>query len=109
MKLPGEGLEMVAQTGARHLQKKVWRRLGALASHNEEDFHDARKALKAFIGVAGFLPERAEPLDPKLAEIADLLGDVDVSATLSDWLTGHGFSEKFALEFGSLSKRAAAH
>ena len=88
------------------MQKKVWRRLGALASHNEEDFHDARKALKAFIGVAGFLPERAEPLDPKLAEIADLLGDVNDSATLSDWLTAHGFSEKFAPGVWKLVKKS---
>jgi len=106
MELPVEGLEMVAQTGARRLQKKVRRRLGALDSRNEEDFHDARKALKAFMGAAGFLPERAQPLDPKLAEIADLLGDENDLATLSDWLTEHGFSEKFAPGVWKLVKKS---
>lgn len=105
MELPVESLEKVTQTGAKRLQKKVRIRFSSLDSRHEEDFHDARKALKAFMGAAGFLPERAEHLDPKLAEIADLLGDENDLATLSDWLAEHGFTEKFAPGLWKLIKK----
>lgn len=96
MELPVESLEKITRNGAKRLQKKMRGRFASLDSRNEEDFHNCRKALKAFMGAAGFLPKQTEPLNPKFAEIADLLGDENDLATLSDWLAEHGFTAKFA-------------
>ncbi len=105
LELPAESLESITREGAKRLQKKLRSRFAALELRNEEAFHDARKALKACIGAAGFLPEREVPLDAEMAEIADLLGDENDLATLSEWLIEHGFTEKFAGELWKLIKK----
>lgn len=103
--LPEESLGATAREGMKRLQKKVRIRFASLKSRNEEDFHDARKALKAFMGAAGFLPSQAESPDPGMMEIADRLGDENDLATLSDWLNEHGFTQNFAEDLWELIKK----
>ncbi len=93
--LPAEDLPDRLGRGLRKLSKQVAKRCRNLDHRGEEDFHDARKALKAYLGALGFLPEGAIPLDPKMAELPELLGDENDLATLSDWLEGHGFTADF--------------
>ena len=40
------------------------------------------------------MPEGLITLDPKLAELPELLGDENDLATLSEWLEDHGFTAK---------------
>jgi hypothetical protein len=94
--LPAEDLETTLDGGLKKLCKQVRRRCLKLDHQDEEDFHDARKALKAYLGALGFLPEGTLPPEPKMVDIADLLGDENDLATLSAWLTDHGFTPKFA-------------
>lgn len=86
--------------GVRKLHKQVRKRFKKLERGGEEDFHDARKALKAYLGAIGFLPDGLVPPSPELNEIADLLGDENDIATLSLWLDGHGFSAKLIPSLG---------
>jgi hypothetical protein len=82
--------------GIRKLGKQVIKRCRRLDQQGEEDFHDARKALKAYLGALQFLPENTIPKNPVMAELAELLGDENDLATLSFWLEGHGFTSVFA-------------
>jgi hypothetical protein len=94
--LPPEDLETTLASGLKKLGKQVRKRCLNLDHQDEEDFHDARKSLKAYLGALGFLPEGTAPPEPEMAQIADLLGDENDIATLSVWLTAHGFTPKFA-------------
>ena len=81
--------------GFEKLRKQVTKRCHHLDHREEEDFHDARKALKAYLGALGFLPEGRIQLDPNVSELAELLGDENDLATLSSWLEAHGFTANF--------------
>ncbi len=78
------------------LQRKAFKRCGKLNDRREEDFHEARKAVKALLGAAGFLPKGWIPLDPRFHDLAELLGDENDLATLAVWLEEHGFTKRFA-------------
>jgi hypothetical protein len=78
--------------GLKKLEKQVFKRCRKLRHAGKEDFHDARKALKAYLGALGFLPVGRIPLDLKLTELPELLGDENDLATLSVWLDTHGFT-----------------
>lgn len=93
--LPPETLAERIATGAGKLRKQVTKRCKKLDRNGEEDFHDARKALKAYLGALGFLPEGSFALDPKMSELAEILGDENDLATLSTWLDEHGFTDYF--------------
>lgn len=94
--LPPESLIPRLESGIRKLGKQVVKRCRNLDHCGKEDFHDARKALKAYLGGLGFLPENAIPLNPTMSELTELLGDENDLATLSIWLEEHGFTEDFA-------------
>jgi hypothetical protein len=94
--LPGEDLAAVIEKGFRKLRRRALKRCRKLHPETEEDFHEARKALKALLGAAGFLPEGAAPLHPGFKDLAELLGDENDLCTLSVWLDGHGFTRRFA-------------
>ncbi len=96
LELPPEILEKTTRAGAKGLQRNLRNCFSTLDLRDEENFHDARKALKAVMGATGFLPPRADVPDPQIAAIADQLGDENDLATLSKWLRQHGFTEKFA-------------
>lgn len=95
LELPQEDLTERISTGLKKLGKQVTKRCKHLDHHGEEDFHDARKALKAYLGALGFLPEGTVNLDPMMVELPETLGDENDLATLSDWLEGHGFTKDF--------------
>ncbi len=94
--LPEENLDATVLVSLKKLGKQVRKRCLSLDQRAEEEFHDARKALKAYLGAVGFLPAKTIPIDPKMAEIAELLGDENDIATLSEWLENHGFTGNFA-------------
>lgn len=93
--LPAEGLPDRLSRGMKKLRKRVARRCRSLDRCGEEDFHDTRKALKAYLGALAMLPEQSYPLEKKLAALPELLGDENDLATLSSWLADHGFTDVF--------------
>ncbi|MES2657280.1 MAG: CHAD domain-containing protein [Verrucomicrobiota bacterium] len=93
--LPMETLPDRMEVGMGKLSKQVFKRCRKLDGRGEEDFHDARKALKAYLGALGFLPEGAIPRDPTMVELTEVLGDENDLATLSYWLEEHGFTADF--------------
>lgn len=96
--LPPDTLEERLTLGLGKLEKRVIKRCRHLDHSDIEEFHDARKALKAYTGAIGFLPVGLVHLDPKLAALAELLGDENDLATLSNWLQSHGFTVNFVSE-----------
>lgn len=94
--LSDDNLDQTVTGSLKKLRKQVRKRCQHLDLRAEEHFHDARKALKAYLGAVGFLPADTVRIDPKMAEIAELLGDENDLATLSAWLKNHGFTVNFA-------------
>lgn len=93
--LPAEDLPARLELGLQKLDRQVAKRCRNLDHRGKEDFHDARKALKAYLGALGFLPEGSVRPDPDMIELPELLGDENDLATLSDWLEDHGFTADF--------------
>jgi hypothetical protein len=94
--LPEEDLEERVARGHAKLERKAVSRCRKLDHRAEEDFHEARKALKAWTGAIGFLHEGSQKAEPILHELAEFLGDENDLATLSRWLEEHGFTKRFA-------------
>ncbi len=92
---PQDAQAELLTTGLKKLAKQVTKRCRSLDHDAKNDFHDARKALKAYLGGLAFLPEGAVTPDPKMVELPELLGDENDLGTLSTWLEGHGFTEDF--------------
>lgn len=82
--------------GLQKLEKRVIKRCKKLDHRDEEDFHEARKAIKAWLGAIAFLPVNHVSADPVLYEMGELLGDENDLNTLGTWLQNHGFTKKFA-------------
>lgn len=94
--LSPETLPERMEIGIQKLGKRVIKRCRRLHKHGEEDFHDARKALKAYLGAIAFLPQGTIVPAAEMTELAEILGDENDLTTLSIWLESHGFSEDFA-------------
>jgi CHAD domain len=94
--LPPTELAQRIAGGLDKLEKRVIKRCHRLDHRAEEDFHEARKSLKAWLGAVGFLPEGTLNCHPLLHEMAEFLGDENDLATLSAWLDEHGFTKRFA-------------
>jgi hypothetical protein len=94
--LPEEDLAERIAKGLVKLERKAVSHCRKLDHRAEEDFHEARKALKAWTGALGFLHEGTVKVEPVLHELAELLGDENDLATLSLWLEEHGFTKRFA-------------
>lgn len=95
LELPQPELAARISTGLKKLDKQVTKRCKRLKHDGEEDFHDARKALKAYLGALGFLPEGTMTLDAKTLDLPEILGDENDLATLATWLDQHGFTRNF--------------
>ncbi|MES2924365.1 MAG: CHAD domain-containing protein [Verrucomicrobiota bacterium] len=93
--LPLEDLPSRLELGLQKLNRQVAKRCRSLDHRGKEDFHDARKALKAYLGALGFLPEGSVTPHPDMIELPELLGDENDLATLSVWLDEHGFTTDF--------------
>ena len=94
--LPQEDLAKKLNRGLRKIERNAIASCQRLSQRDPAEFHEARKALKAWLGAASFLPEQKPGLDPMIAELAELLGDENDLTTLSAWLKGHGFTSTFA-------------
>lgn len=95
LELPEEVLPDRLAKGLKKLGKKMAKRCRNLDCCGREDFHDARKALKAYLGAVTFLPDGPSGLEKKLTDLPELLGDENDLATLSFWLETHGFTDLF--------------
>ena len=95
LELPADTLAARMEVGMEKLGKQIVKRCRKLDHRGEHRFHDARKALKAYLGATGFLPEGAIAHDPTMAELTEILGDENDLATLSNWLEEHGFTVDF--------------
>src|SRR6478735_1687610 len=93
--LPVENLTDRIGAGLEKLGKQVVKRCKRLEQRGEEDFHDARKALKAYLGALGFLPKGSVTLHPVMTALPEILGDENDLATLAAWLDAHGFTADF--------------
>lgn len=94
--LPPADLAGRITRGIHKLGKQVAKRCRKMDEDGVEDFHDARKALKAYLGALAFLPKGAVEPSSCMVELADILGDENDLATLSAWLEEHGFTPDFA-------------
>lgn len=91
-----ENLPQAIAKGLEQLEKRTLKRCRKLDHREVEDFHEARKSVKAWLGAVGFLPEGSMPVDPAFHVLAEVLGDENDLATLSAWLKSHGFTQRFA-------------
>jgi hypothetical protein len=96
--LPDEDLAERITKGLAKLEHKAISRCRKLDHRAEENFHEARKALKAWTGALGFLHAGMAKVEPILHELAELMGDENDLATLSQWLDAHGFTKRFAVD-----------
>lgn len=96
--LPARHLPERIAKGLAKLEKRTFTRCRKLERQGDEDFHEARKAVKALLGAIGFLPDLSADAQPILHELAELLGDENDLTTLSVWLASHGFTRRFAPE-----------
>jgi hypothetical protein len=94
--LDKESLEERIVKGLAKLESRAVSRCRKLDHCADEDFHEARKALKAWTGALGFLHAETLEVEPVLHELAEYLGDENDLATLSVWLDEHGFTKRFA-------------
>ena len=94
--LAPENLAAMIAAGLAKLQRKTIKRCRKLEHRADKDFHNTRKALKAWLGAIGFLPLGRVAPDPRFEQLAELLGDENDLATLAAWLKSHGFTAKFA-------------
>ena len=93
--LSEDSLAERVEVGLKKLRKQLGKRFGKIERAGEEDFHNARKALKAYLGALGFMPNESFSSDPEMTELADVLGDENDLGTLSAWLEARGFTEHF--------------
>lgn len=96
--LPEEILVARMEEGVLKLKKTLGKRSRRLSHHAEEDFHEARKAVKAWLGAVKLMPDGVLEDSKHWSKLADVLGDENDLATLSGWLISHGFTEYFAPE-----------
>lgn len=104
--LESENLEKTFGKGLSKLEARVLKRCSKLNHRDEEDFHEARKAVKAWLGAIAFLPEGSIEVDARLHQMGELLGDENDLATLAAWLEAHGFTKNFAPALWSQIKQS---
>jgi len=105
--LDADALDACAVDELAKLERTVIKRCKRMRRHGEGDFHNARKALKAYLGAVDFACGEMGPVK-RLAELADLLGDENDLATLRHWLIAHGFTRnRVPGLIGALDERRA--
>jgi hypothetical protein len=107
--IPEESLAVRCDAGLAKLRKRVRSRFGKLKHRREEDFHEARKALKAWLGALGCLPDASTAADSLPVKLADWLGDENDLATLGIWLNEHGFTSHFVPDLWETLASARSH
>lgn len=89
-----EEVAKAAENGAEKLERQLRKRLKrALQRVSNEDFHDCRKAAKAWLGgMALTAPELNLPGKEEADKLAGSLGDENDLEVLSEWLETRGFT-----------------
>ena len=89
-----EEVAKAAETGAEKLEKQLRKRLKrALQRVSNEDFHDCRKAAKAWLGgMALTAPEVKLTCKEEAENLASSLGDENDLEVLAAWLEARGFT-----------------
>lgn len=85
-----------SSAGFRKLDRLARKRCERLDDGSDEDFHEARKAAKAWLGAADTLPPELRPKDPGFKQLARILGDENDLTALMTWLREHGFTRRFS-------------
>jgi hypothetical protein len=93
--LPEQDLTQRVVIGLQKLSTQLAKRFKNIDHSGEEDFHNARKALKAYLGALGFMPPESFTPNPEMTELADVLGDENDLGTLAAWLEARGFTKDF--------------
>jgi len=93
-----EELAKEAEEGAALLKRRLRKRLKrALERVQNEDFHDCRKAAKAWLGGMSMVaPALALPGQAETEKLANSLGEENDLEVLACWLTSRGFSQATA-------------
>jgi hypothetical protein len=92
--IPEETLSHRAEKGLRKLRKQIRTSLRAIITdHGEHQFHDLRKAIKAWLGALHHLGQTP---DERIVQFTDLLGDVNDLHVFATWLDSHGFVRALA-------------
>ena len=92
--IPEEDLAHRAGKGLKKLRRQVRSQLRSiLTRHGEEEFHDLRKSIKAWLGALHHLDLLP---DERIVRFADLLGDVNDLHVFAGWLNAHGFVRSLA-------------
>ena len=94
--VPADELPERLRQGLAKLRRRVLQRCARLEYGVGADFHEARKAVKAWLGAVGFLPAGVALSHPPMDELAEWLGHENDLAILSVWLEDHGFNQRFA-------------
>ena len=91
---PEEELAERCVLGSRQMLRRLRRRLKrAVDDAEDRDFHEARKAVKAWLGGLRMLaPAHEVGLESELDALADLLGEEHDLEVLGEWLDARGFS-----------------
>jgi len=89
-----EETAQLAESGEHHLKKQLKKRLKrALQRVHNEDFHDCRKAAKAWLGGMALVAPGIElPGREEAEKLADSLGDENDLEVLAQWLADRGFT-----------------
>ncbi len=90
------------------LRRRMAKRSLRMSRGRDEDFHEARKAIKAWLGAVDCLPEGAAEVPRGLKKLAGILGEENDLATLAAWLEAQGFREALVPElWQSIAARRA--
>jgi len=89
-----EEVAKAAEDGAEKLEKQLRKRLKrALQRVTNEDFHECRKAAKAWLGGMALAAPGVElPAKQQAEDLSASLGDENDLAVLADWLEARGFT-----------------
>lgn len=93
-----ENLAQRAEKGAGHLKRRLKKRLKrTLDRVDNEDFHECRKAAKAWLGgMALVAPDLDLPGKEETEKLSSNLGDENDLEVLAQWLESRGFSQATA-------------
>lgn len=93
-----EDLAERARKGAGHLKRRLKKRLKrTLERVDNEDFHESRKAAKAWLGGMALLaPDLELPGKDEAEKLSSNLGDENDLEVLAEWLDSRGFTQATA-------------